>query len=206
MYSKWETGALIADRNAIVAFALVLSIDDAQEMFQRNNVLYVYVHVYAYWGYGPKSTDPACLYVMDGVSPWRNSSSTSCENHADILDVPSGIVLLFCDDSSWDSDIDQKAVSVLIGEIGWSFKFSSNPSESLYLVASILPSRELNLNCGGNSWQDDFAKHEYPPLGSLSNVANRQYSCTQQVKRISRTVLHKLIPTVSGQLKSYFRP
>jgi len=52
-----------------LAVALVLAIEDAQEMFQRNNVLYVYVHVYACWGSGP---DPAYFYVMGGVCPWRD--------------------------------------------------------------------------------------------------------------------------------------
>lgn len=37
----------------MLAIALVLAIEDAQEMFQRSNVLYVYVHVYACWGCGP---------------------------------------------------------------------------------------------------------------------------------------------------------
>lgn len=48
----------------MLAVALVLAIEDAQEMFQRSNVLYVYVHVYACWGVWTKSR-----YVMGGVSP-----------------------------------------------------------------------------------------------------------------------------------------
>jgi hypothetical protein len=50
---------LIADGKASCRFGL--AIEDAQEMFQRNNVLYVYVHVYACWGCGP---DPAYFYFM----------------------------------------------------------------------------------------------------------------------------------------------
>jgi len=41
----------------MLAVALVLAIEDAQEMFQRSKVLYVYVHVYA------------CFYVIGGVWP-----------------------------------------------------------------------------------------------------------------------------------------
>lgn len=77
----------------MLAVALVLAIEDAQEMFQRNNVLYVYVHVYACWGVWTKSR-----YVTGGVSPlarrwkWNSSSRTQAVKMtiADILDVPYG--------------------------------------------------------------------------------------------------------------------
>jgi hypothetical protein len=53
-----------------LAVALVLGIEDAHEMFQQNNVLYVYVHVYACWVWTKITKSP--FYVMGGVSPWRD--------------------------------------------------------------------------------------------------------------------------------------
>jgi hypothetical protein len=46
----------------MLGVALVLAFEDAQDMFQQN-VLYVYVRVYACWC-GP---NPARLYVIGGV-------------------------------------------------------------------------------------------------------------------------------------------
>jgi hypothetical protein len=74
-----------------LAAAFVLAIKDAQEMFQRNNVLCVYVHVYACWGCGP---NPACFYVLSAAFvPWRDDGrGLALPAHkltiANILDVP----------------------------------------------------------------------------------------------------------------------
>jgi hypothetical protein len=87
----------------MLAVAFVLAIEDAQEMFQRNNVLYVYVHVYSCWGCGPKSPNPVCFYVMGGVCSlerrWKGNGSSPAQavkmTIADILDVFHAA--LFCD-------------------------------------------------------------------------------------------------------------
>jgi hypothetical protein len=103
----------------MLAIALVLAIEDAQEMFQRSNVLYVYVHVYACWGVWTKSRVFSCygrrLPLERRWKGTRNSSSRTQAvkmTIADILDVPCGCSVTT---PSEDSDIDQKVVSVLIG-------------------------------------------------------------------------------------------
>lgn len=77
----------------MLAIALVLAIEDAQEMFQRNNVLYVYVHVYACCGVWTKSRMFLCFgRRLPLERRWKGNSSFRTQvvkmTIADILEVP----------------------------------------------------------------------------------------------------------------------
>ncbi len=66
-------------------------------------------------------------------------------------------------------------------------------------LCPILPSRELNLNSGGNSWQNERSNYIF---ATVSNFANRQYPTGEA--HLTYGTVHKLMPG-QGQLQFFAR-